>query len=117
MGLFARARVTLPAKVGSTFPKPSSALTTRPKPLPAVTLAGGWVVTTSCVAVAAVTVMAPVVAALRPAAGRLQRGAGPGLVQRQAGEGRHAGAGRRRSSVPPRVAPLGLFARARVTLP
>ncbi len=54
-GLLASATVTLPVKVRSTLPKGSSALTTKPKPLPAVTLLGGCVVTTNCVAVAAAT--------------------------------------------------------------
>src|SRR5262249_34954352 len=53
---FASARETLPLKLGSRFPNPSSADTTSPNPTPAVTLPGGPVVTTNCVAGAAATV-------------------------------------------------------------
>src|SRR5262249_30717074 len=35
--------------IGATLPNPSSALTVRLKGVPAVTVAGGWLVTTSCV--------------------------------------------------------------------
>ena len=65
-GLFKRATVTLPPKLGSTLPNGSSAETTSPNPLPTVTLPGGCVVTTSWVAAAAVTSKALVVAPARP---------------------------------------------------
>ena len=59
--------VTLPLKEVSTVPKLSSAVTTGPKPLPAVTLLGGWLVTTNCVATpGGVTSMALVVAEISP---------------------------------------------------
>ena len=62
----------------------------RPKPLPAVTAEGGCCVITNCEAGAAVTVMALVVAPLRPLLETLECVAGGGLVQRQSGEGGHA---------------------------
>ena len=47
-GLFASATVTVPLKEVMRLPELSSASTVRPKALPAVTLAGGCWVTTSC---------------------------------------------------------------------
>ncbi len=47
-GLLARATVTVPLNEESRLPEPFSASTVRPKELPAVTLAGGCAVTTSC---------------------------------------------------------------------
>ena len=65
-GLFASATVTLPANPEMTFPTASSALTIRPKSVPAVTVDGGSEVTTSCVAEAGVTSLAFVTAAVSP---------------------------------------------------
>ena len=115
-GLVARARVTLPVKVGSTFPKAILGRDDQAEAAAGGDAAGGWVVTTSWVAAAAVTVMAPVVAALRPPPDAWSVSPVAGLVERQAGERRHAGAGVD-GEVPPSVAPLGLVASARVTLP
>ena len=61
-GLLASATVSLPVKPVATFPSASSAVTVKPNPLPAVTVAGGWVVMSSCVAVPGVTEMALLVA-------------------------------------------------------
>ena len=47
-GLFASATVTVPSKDVIRLPELSSASTVRPKRLPAATLAGGCLVTTSC---------------------------------------------------------------------
>ena len=47
-GLFASATVTVPLNDERRLPELSSASTVRPKGLPAVTLAGGCCVTTSC---------------------------------------------------------------------
>ena len=64
--LVARASVSEPLKVVTMFPNLSSATTTRPNALPALTLPGGCVVTTNCVAGAAATVKGLVSAPLSP---------------------------------------------------
>ena len=61
-GLLDRAAVTPPEKLGVTFPSASSAVTVKPNPLPAVTVAGGWPVISSCVTTPGVTEMALLVA-------------------------------------------------------
>ena len=115
LGLLASASVTLEAKFEATFPKGSSAVTTSPNPLPAVTLPGGAVVTTSWLAVAAVTVMAPVVAELKPVPDALSVAPAPALLSvRPAKVATPALA--LTVEVPPSVAPLGFVANASVTL-
>ena len=47
LGLLARATAVLPVKPVATLPWASSAVTVNPKPVPAVTVAGGWFVTSS----------------------------------------------------------------------
>ena len=114
-GLAASVSVTLLLKLVATFPKLSSAVTTIPKGAPAVRVAGGWVEMTNCEAAAATIVMLLVVAALRltpdvvsvyPAAAWLsvkpEKVATPALAFIVSG--------------PPRVAPPGFAASARVTL-
>ena len=83
--------VTLPVKVLTTVPKPSSAVTAKPKLLPAAMLSGGCAVTTSCVATpAGVTLMAVVVADVRPVAVACEGVAATRCAEGQAGEGGHA---------------------------
>ena len=61
--------VTLPSMFLSTVPELSLAVTVRPKPLPAATLPGGGVVTTSCVATPGdVALTGEVVTEVRPEA-------------------------------------------------
>ena len=65
-GLCFKAMETSLVKDGVTFPKRSSAETVRPNDVPAVMLAGGWVVTTSCEVAAGVMSKALVVAEETP---------------------------------------------------
>ena len=65
----------------------------RPNELPAVVLAGGWVVTTSCEAAAGVMSKAIGGRGGEPGGSRLDGVAVGGLIEGQAGEGGHAGAG------------------------
>ncbi len=56
------ASATLPVNPVAVLPAPSCAVTTTPKPVPAVVLDGGWVVNTSWLAVPAVMLNVPLVA-------------------------------------------------------
>ena len=63
-GLLASATVSLPVKPVAMLPSASSAVTVKPKRLPAVTVDAGWVVMSSCVAAPGVTEIALLVAAV-----------------------------------------------------
>ena len=65
-GLFASARVTVPANEVATPPEASSAVNVSPNGVPAVTDPGGCAVMTSCVAAAGATLNGPVTAAVSP---------------------------------------------------
>src|SRR5262249_23667754 len=103
-------------KLVSTLPKESSADTVRPKPTPAVTLAGGSVVTTSFMAGAAVTAIDVVVAwgrlplvALSVSPGAAVSSKRPVKAAAPERTGRRPG--------PPSGAPAEPLARARAMLP
>lgn len=65
-GFFLSATVTVPVKVVTTFPYWSSPETARPKGVFTGTLLGGWLVTTSWVAAAGVTLKELVMAETKP---------------------------------------------------
>jgi hypothetical protein len=65
-GLPARSTVSLPLKPVAILPSASSAVTVNPKPLPAVTVVGGWLVKNNCAAAPGVTEIALLVAEVRP---------------------------------------------------
>ena len=109
-------RVTLPVKPVTALPCASRAVTTAANGAPAVSVAGGSVVKTSCVATPPVMLNAVLVALVRPDAlttnvypvpvrlsVRLLKVATPATAATV--------------SVPPRVAPLGFVPRASVTFP